>query len=201
MLKITTLGDNPALKKFYEQELLFIKRFFSQYQFLYQYYKFELNELDQLLFVRGAKISDHLLPYAVDQDPQFSTDCDYLFAKFIAYERLQSYIADELISLESPVNFANAATQESLIELKWTGETINLVELAYGIWLTGQINHGNAGITEIIQWLELQFQVKIARAYRRWTSISKRKRVARTKYWDQIRDAVLKRLDEENALK
>lgn len=195
------MGDSPALKLFYEEELRFIKRFYSQHQFLYQYYKFELNELDQLLFVRGAKVSDQLLPYAVDQDPQFSTGCDYLFAKFMAYERLQSYIADELISLESPVKSANAAMQETLMEFKWTGETINLVELAYGIWLTGQINNGNAGITEIIQWLEIHFQVKIGRAYRRWCSISKRKRVAPTKFLDQIRDAVLKRLDEENALK
>jgi len=114
---------------------------------------------------------------------------------------LQSYIADELIGLESPVKFSNAAMTESPIELKWTRETINLVELAYGIWLTGQINNGNAGITEIIQSLEIHFQVKIGRAYRRWTSISKRKRVAPTKYLDQIRDAVLKRLDEENSLK
>lgn len=91
--------------------------------------------------------------------------------------------------------------QESHVELKWTGETINLVELAYGVWLTGQINNGNAGITEIIQWLETHFQVKIGRAYRRWTSISKRKRIAPTKYLDKIRDAVLKRLDEGNALR
>ena len=195
------VGDSLALKKFYEQELQFIKRFFTQYQFLYQYYKFELKELDQLLFVRGAKISDNLLPETFDPDPQFSTGCDYLFAKFMAYERLQSYIADELISLENPVKLANVDIKESFIQLKWTGETINLVELAYGIWLTGQINNGNASITEIIQWLEVHFQVNIGRAYRRWQSISKRKRVKPTKYIDEVRDAILKRLDEENGMK
>lgn len=195
------IGDRLELKGFYEQELLFIKRFFTQYQFLHQYYKFELKELDQFLFVRGAKISDNVLSETFDPDPQFSTSCDYLFAKFMAFDRLQLYISDELMSLENPVKLANVDIKESLIELKWTGETINLVELAYGIWLTGQINNGNAGITEIIQWLEVHFQVRIGRAYRRWTSISKRKRVAQTKYLDQIRDALLKRLDEENAIK
>ncbi|MGY3212851.1 RteC domain-containing protein [Mucilaginibacter sp. HD30] len=83
--------------------------------------------------------------------------------------------------------------------MKWTGDTINLVEIAYGIWLTGQINHGNAGIAEITQFLETSFRVNIGRPFRRWQSISNRKRVSPVKYVDQIKDAILKRLDDENA--
>jgi len=195
------IGDRVLLKNYYEQELLFIKRFYSQYQFLYQYYKYELKELDPLLFVRGAKPSDIMLPETGDLDPLFSTSCDYLFAKFMAYERLQFYIAEELKSLEIPGKLLTADINGSSIELKWTGETINLVELAYGIWLTGQVNNGSANITEIIEWLEGHFQVKIGTAFRRWQSISRRKKIKPTKYLDQMRDAVLKRLDEENGLK
>jgi len=58
----------------------------------------------------------------------------------------------------------------------------------------------NATITEIIEWLEVNLQVKIGLAYRRWFSISKRKRVSQTKYIDQLKEAIEKRLDDENGI-
>ncbi len=190
-------GD-VLLKAFYEKELQFIDRFFTQYKFLYQYYKFEFKELDTLLFLRGAKPSDIILPETAGLDINFSTSCDLLFGKFIAYERLQIYLLEEIRSLENPLKSSNVL-REGFIDLKWTGETINLAEVAYGIWLTGQINYGNASITEIIESLENCFQVKIGTAFRRWQSISRRKRIKPTKYLDQMKDAVLQRLDEENS--
>jgi len=193
------IGDSQALKNYYELELQFIKRFFNQYQFLYQYYLFELKELDELLFVRGIKPSDIILPENAGSDVNFSTACDGLFARFIANERLQAYVLAELKSLNSPI--VQVAVESDSVELKWTGESINLVELAYGIWLTGQINHGNATITDIIKWMELHFQISIGRAYKRWTSISKRKRVTPTKFIDQLKAALMKRLDDENDIR
>jgi len=193
------IGDTTALKNYYELELQFIKRFFNQYQFLYQYYLYELKELDNLLFIRGAKPSDIILPENAGTDTHFSTACDNLFARFIAGERLQAFILSELKSLNSPV--AQIPVDPDAINLTWTGETINLVELAYGIWLTGQLNNGNATITDIIKWMEVHFQVSIGRAYKRWTSISKRKRVTPTKFLDQLKAALLKRIDDENGIR
>jgi len=65
---------------------------------------------------------------------------------------------------------------------------------------TGQVNNGDAGVAEIIQALECAFQVNVGRAYRRWQSISQRKRVSPVKYINQMRDAIKKRLDEGNDL-
>jgi hypothetical protein len=194
------IGDIAALKTYYELELAVIKRFFNQYQFLYQYFIHELKELDSLLFIRGQTPSNIILPENGGTDPEFSTACDSLFAKFMAYERLREYIMGELESLDNLTGVILPAANGKFVELIWTGESINLVEVAYGIWLTGQINNGNATITEIIQWLEVHLQVKIGRAYRRWQSISRRKRVATTKYIDEIREALLKRLDDENVV-
>jgi hypothetical protein len=194
------LTDSQSLKSYYEQELAFISRFFTQQQFLYQYYKFEFTELDQVLFARGGIASNIVLPETPDLDPQFSTKGDHLFAKFIAYEKLQVFLLDELQGLQSPGKASNDVG-ESSAEVKWTGETINLAEIGYGVWLTGQVNNGNASITEILECLEICFKVKIGTAFRRWQSISRRKRVKPTKYLDEMRDAVLKRLDEENEMK
>ena len=85
--------------------------------------------------------------------------------------------------------------------LKWTGETINLVEVAYGIWLTGQLNNGNTSVTEIVEWLELAFRVmKIGKAHRRWQSIAGAEKVEKgviPKYLDECKAAVEKRVEEE----
>jgi hypothetical protein len=71
------------------------------------------------------------------------------------------------------------------------------VKLAYGIWLTGQINNGNASVTEIVEFLEMSFGVEIGAPHRRWQSISRRKRVAPFKYVDEVKAALVKRLEEE----
>ena len=191
-------GEKLVVRNYYEQELGFIKRFFDQYRFLYQYYLLDGIELDAIYFTPGSKDTDLFLPDVPDLDSDFSTPGDFLFAKFIALERLQDYL---ITLLYQTADNQNLVQNGDVANLRWTGETINLVEIAYGIWLTGQVNHGNASITEIVEWLEIHFKVKIGLPFRRWFSISKRKRISQTKFIDEIKEAILKRLDEENSLK
>jgi hypothetical protein len=183
-------NEELLIRNFYEQELKVIKHYFVQYQFLYQYYVLEASELDNILFLRGAEATAMLMPETPDLDPDYSTKGDYLFAHFMAYEKVQDYLINELYP----------ASERTLTgkTLTWTGESVNLVELAYGIYLTGQINNGHATITEIIQWLEKLFSADVGNAYRRWHAISNRKRVTPTKFIDQMRDAINKRLDDDN---
>ena len=183
------------LRAYYNQEIIFIKRFLERYKFLHAYYQFGMTELDHLLFIRRAESSGLHLPDKFDLDPMFSTAADYIFGKFMALDRLSEFLQNELRNLERSVKETFSDDYKVLI---WTGESINLVELAYGIWLTGQINNGNASITEIINWLEVHFQIKIGKPHRRWQSIAVRKRVSFTKYIDELKVAMQKRLDEEN---
>lgn len=188
--------DREVIRSFFEQELRTIRRFLKKYSFLYQYYQLDSTDMDALFFVRGAYPKDILVPDSADLDPQFSAACDHAWARFMAYERLQMYLLEELLSLDNPV-VVRLKEDSNTVELKWTGETINLVELGYGMWLTGQINNGNASITEIIEWLEVHFRVKIGKAHRRWQSISRRKRIGSFKYIDEVKAALVKRLEEE----
>jgi hypothetical protein len=201
------------IRTWYQQELSGLERFFNQYKTLYQYYQLEACDLDERLFLRGAKAPAMLLPETQNLDPGFSTNGDYGFAKFIALERLQGYLIGELKEIDRPGrrlydgfgwrriddrNLENSNNiEEGAVGLKWTGETINLVELAYGMWLTGQVNNGNASVTEIVEFLEQCFGVEIGAPHRRWQSISRRKRVAPFKYVDEIKAALVKRLEEE----
>ncbi|MDP9078821.1 MAG: RteC domain-containing protein [Bacteroidota bacterium] len=190
-------GDE-SLKQFYQAQLADISLFLSRNDFLYEYYRLDLADMDPLLFLRGTRPLAIILPGIQDADPDFSTMGEQLFARFMALESIQAFLIDEIKKLENPYRggAAEVAGGEGKT-LSWTGETINLVELAYGIWLTGQVNHGNASISEIVQWLESHLNVRIGKAHRRWQSISARKRVSQVKYIEEVREAVLKRIDEE----
>ncbi|MES2063594.1 MAG: RteC domain-containing protein [Bacteroidota bacterium] len=194
------LNDTATLKAFYEQELKYIHRFLEQNKFLYSYYQFDLKELDHLLFVRGAKPVDLPVPDMIGLDPGFTTCCDMLWGKFMAFERLEKWLREEISELNGNNCGGTAAVVPSLIPigaLKWTGESINLVEIAYGIWLTGQLNNGQVSITEIVEFLEAVFRIRIGKAHRRWQGIANRKRLGYTKFLDECKVKIEKRVEEE----
>lgn len=187
------VGTSDMLRQYYQQELLACVRETQADGYHYQYYKSGATELDNAYFLRSATGGD--VPVIELNDPvaDFSAPLDMTFARFMAYERMQEYI----LSLLSG-NLEVIAKSSHKNALRWTGESINLVELAYGIWLTGQLNHGNASISQIVEWLEVKLQVNIGLAFRRWSSIAARKRISVTKFTDKMREAILKRVDEEN---
>jgi RteC protein len=189
-------GTDEMLRQYYQQELLANIRELQTDGYHYQYYKSGSRELDAAYFLRSGTGGDIPVIELNEALPGFSTPLDFTFARFMAYERMQEHV---LGLLAGSVHLIKKTTDKNT--LKWTGESINLVELAYGIWLTGQLNNGNASISQIVEWLEINFQVNIGLAYRRWWSISKRKRISVTKFIDQMKAAVLKRVDEENGMK
>jgi hypothetical protein len=191
------LGDNGAIKSYYEEELKYIKRFFIKYQFLYQYYQLDAADLDNLFFVRGAAPSDILLPENPEVNSQFSTPCDYIFARFMAYEKVQEYLMNRIYrSVENDVFSENSKIGKAL---KWTGDKINLVELAYGIYNTSQINNGNVAIWEIIDWMEQTLQVNLKRYYQIFSEIKIRKSISKTRYLDHMQEVLTRHIEEGDA--
>jgi hypothetical protein len=199
VLNFNLIANSPAgtkemIKAYYEEELLQVFRFFRQQSYHYQYYRLRADELDELFFIRGAE--PVMIPVLEEMESiaNFSTTMDYAFAKYIAYERLQDDLLERLTNLYGEEKEDQAS--KKTINLRWTGESINLVEIAYGLWLTGQLNEGNVTITDVIHWLEEKFQVKIGVAYRRWTEISNRTHSA-TKFLDRMRDAIQQRINDD----
>jgi len=186
------VGTPEMLRTYYEQELQYIFRLFRIHAFHYQYYRTGATILDTQYFLRNGKPAD--IPIlAIAIEPGFSTPLDYLFAKFIAAERMQEYLLDQLSLPARPIKPGPV--------LRWTGEAINLVEVAYGIWLTGQLNDGNATITDIIIWLEHHLAIKIGVPHKRWDQISARTHSQPTKYLDRMRQALADRIDTERGIR
>ncbi|KQB99880.1 RteC domain-containing protein [Pedobacter sp. Hv1] len=193
-------GDRKRIRKFYEKELQKIEDFLDCNGHMVHYLRSGAVQMDEQLFVRGIKIYPNwLVKPRADVDERFSTAGDHLVARIMAAENIYEHIVKKLSDLE---NVTGLASQENISSTcKWTGESINLVEIAYGIWLTGQMNNGNSTISEIIRWLESSLGVNVGRAYRRWTEISRRDQMNTTKYLDRMREAINIRLMNEDDLK
>ncbi|RZJ92791.1 MAG: hypothetical protein EOO20_00300 [Chryseobacterium sp.] len=192
--------NKKAVRNFYEKELKKIQHFFKLNGNMLNYYRSEAKEMDEQLFLRGLRVvPSWLVKRRTDADERFSTIADHLIARIMAAEKMYVHILHVLNGLELKFRPVNAP--ESSLKLKWTGESINLVEIAYGIWLTGQINNGNATISEIVRWLESTLSINVGRAYRRWTEISRRDNTTTTKYLDRMREMITIRLINEDDLK
>lgn len=194
-------GSKEQLTGYYLEELKYIDRFFLQNQFQYQYFRFDANELDTLYFIRGTDRQSVLMPEVPELDTEFSTSCDYLFSKFKAYELLRTYILNEL-------DFTNKADRNTFIRpgrkynpLTWTGDLINAVELAYGLWVSDQLNGGSAELTDIIHWLSTSLNVDLSRYTRLFVEIKDRKLISKTRFIDLMHDAINRHMDNSNALK
>lgn len=190
------VGTGETVINYYESEIKSIQSFFRMNSFHYQYFKNNLTDMDAAYFTRNAGPLALPIDDITDLDPLFSTPMSLLFAKFRGYEVVQKFSLNQISAAsESP----NSGGQDPKDNLKWTGDSINIVELAYGLYLTGQLNNGNASLNRIVRWLEANFQVKIGNIQRRFTEIGNRKRLSQTKYIDQMKEDILDKIDQGNA--
>jgi len=187
------LKEESMIHAYLEQELAFTRHYLTQHPFLYQYFQLEAVELDTLLFLRGTESSPVILPETPDLDPKFSTKGDYLFAKFMASERVLEYLTSELYP---------ATEREKLKRsLMWTGDKMNLIEIAYAIYDTAQINNGDIDIKEIIGWLEDSLNISLSRYYRMFNEMKDRKIVSPTRYLDHAATMVQEHLRKGDAFR
>jgi hypothetical protein len=192
------IADKQNQRNFLKNELRYIERYLNKYAFQYQYYKFNATELDHLYFIRNVKDSSILVPNVPDLDPEFSTACDYLFSKFKAFDMLKEWLNEKLAYGSDLYNVGlNRHGENAPDDLRWTGDTINLAELGYALYFTGQLNNGSAGVAQIFRWLEDKLKVNIGVPAKRFAEIRGRKRLSRTKYIDDMKEGILRKLDRE----
>jgi hypothetical protein len=92
------IGTKEMVTAYLEDELKLLQRYFSKNEFYYHYYKSGDTGLDTLCFVRNSGITMITVPEISELEQSFSTACDLLFSKFMAYEKLQVYILELLLS-------------------------------------------------------------------------------------------------------
>ncbi|TCC88636.1 hypothetical protein EZ428_18540 [Pedobacter frigiditerrae] len=191
------LRKGKGMDAFYRRQLDYISRFFDQHAFLYQYYRLGAVELDVLYFVRGGDVAGIVGADLPALDPSFTTLGDYLFSKFIALERLRELV---LAEMEVP-SLAGSGVVRSKKgrELRWTGDSCNLIELIYGVFDCRQVNDGEVDLSDLMDVFEQCFQINLSRYFRRFTEIKRRKSMSKTRFLDQMARMVNKRIDDGDA--
>ena len=184
-------GGDKIIRKYLNIELSKIKRYFDANLEFYKYYRTNSTHLDNKYFVRGKHdIKLSLDTYYFEADHNFTTSHDYKVDKIIANDLIQVYLEDQL----------NNNSQKRIWEnppLNWTGSKTSLIELIYSLHSQGSIDNGNADIKIIAKTFENMFNIDLGDFYHSYLELKARK-MNRTKFLDSLRDALIKRMDEQD---
>lgn len=189
-------GSSQMQRQYYLNELALLERTYNQHRQVWQYYTDHESYRDAEYFLRA-----NYVPWLPGQDYHhaligFTTNQDYLFARFRAAQMLQDFIIRKISRLEASVAEDLAGKVLSRRKRRWTGDKINLIEIAYGIYFTGQMNDGKADIKEIIAWLETSLNIDLSQAYRMFLDIRRRKTTSYTKYLESMCSAIAIHIEE-----
>ena len=182
-----------AIRKYLNKELKKLKRFFDENLDFYKYYRSNNTFLDDKFFLRGKHdIKLWLDSYYLQSDQTFSTSHDYKVAKIMANDLVECYIEEQLHS----VNKLLLIKQPFTDGLNWTGSKAALIELIYSLHSHGDFDNGNVDIRLIAEYFEAVFNVDLGNFYHTYLEIKNRK-INRTKFLDALRDALLRKMDEQ----
>lgn len=88
--------------------------------------------------------------------------------------------------LSNPSNTPKDTTASATPALQWTGRTLDLVELIYGLGEMGCINNGEIPLKELAPALYEFFGLKTKECYRYYSAIKLRKNPSRTYFLDRM---------------
>lgn len=184
-------GGKEVIEEYLNQELAELKRFYDRNTEFCKYYRTNSTYLDHKYFVRGQHdIKLSLDTFAFEADSRFSTSHDYKVAKIIANDRMQVFLENKLNNDNQKIPFDNPS-------LNWTGTKAAAIELIYALHSQGGFNNGNADIILIVKVFESTFNIDLGDFYHTYLELKARK-INQTKFLDSLRDALIKRMDEQD---
>ena len=132
-----------------------------------------------------------------DKDPNFSTGYDYKVAKILANEMLRIYLNKKLQKLESESSIEKQQQGiNAKMPVRFTGKKSALIELGYALASSGDINHGNIEIKELMNYLSSMFNIDLGGYYDAYIAMKERK--DRTSYLNRLIDNLTKRMNEDD---
>jgi len=193
------IGDRFEWMVYYREELDAVRHFLNRHVAYYQQYKIKTMGLEDVL--TGEEFTGRWMGSAVGHGALPPGERTALFAKFMAYDKLQDYLLEQLKMLREMLREIELLHPQGLRgrQLHWTGDVCNLVELVYGLYETKQVNNGEASLGDLVNCMEQLFQVNLHRANRIFIDIKRRKVLSHTRFIEQMRSAILHKIDQEDA--
>jgi hypothetical protein len=121
---------------------------------------------------------------------------------FLYTRKALSFIRHTLKHMQTqvpPLSTADNKNQPPVIPYQWTGSTVELVELIYGLIEMRSIHNGETSITDLTSFISSQFGIEIKDCYSAYVDMKRRKNDSRTYYLDKMRERLNRRmqLDDE----
>lgn len=186
------VGGSAKLKKYYRKEQEWVDKFLRRNRELYNYYRSGKTDKDALYFQREANGRYSLLEYSQDMDSRFSTVYSLKLSKILAFERLNEYL--EQLILQTGNDDSSNGDDDKII-LTWTASKSNFIELIYGLYATGAINHGRGPLKPIFIALGQRFDIQPGNVYRVMQGMRIRKKT-RTPFIKKIESDLERYMDE-----
>ena len=121
-------------------------------------------------------------------DQKFPTPHVLIMAKIYAGNRLYKYLDRKI---QGKIG-NKSESQNSMIELPWTGSKANLVELIYAICESGEVR---CNVAQLTRSFETIFNIDLGNIYKTYEKLRMRKK-NRTPFLDNLRDKLDKRMKE-----
>ncbi|MFT3903114.1 MAG: RteC domain-containing protein [Niabella sp.] len=187
-------GRKEVLENYFNSKLSDLKTYFDENISFYSYYRTESTHLDETYFLRGRhNIKLGLDTFYFETDHNFNTSHDYKVAKIIANDLIEEYLENQLF--KTAVN--DIPTNQT--RLIWTGTKTALTELIYALHSQGVFNNGSVDIKPIATVFERAFNVDLGEFYHTYLEIKYRK-INRTKFLDELKENLIKRMDEQDGI-
>jgi len=99
------------------------------------------------------------------------------------------------IQLHQLPPLSESNNRNNVLPYRWTGSTVELVELIYGLVEMRCINNGETPITELTSFISSQFGMEIKDCYSAYVDMKRRKNDSRTYYIDKMRERLNRRME------
>lgn len=191
-------GSDESKRIFIDEDINTLQTYYNQNLDFIRYYRQNSTNLDEFYFLRGndnmGLFSDTCHFYT---DSEFSTSHDNAVARIVAYDLLLAHYLKKLNSLKHSKECKIDPLKNHFIgmDLGWTANKIDLIELIYALQASGSIRGGKAGIKEMAMACEQIFTLDLGNYYRKFLEIRGRK-IEPTKFLDHLKSSLEKRMED-----
>tara|TARA_R110002051_G_scaffold52876_2_gene100078 strand:+ start:5486 stop:6406 length:921 start_codon:yes stop_codon:yes gene_type:complete len=187
-------GTDKSKRIFLDAEIKKLQEYYYQNKEFIKYIKQNATFLDEFYFLRGNEniglVSDTSHFYT---DSEFSTSHDNAVAKIMAYDRLLNHYTYELNDLKKSTR--KISNNEKLLEslnLTWTSNKIDLIELVYALIASGAVK---GDIKDLATAFEKILDIDLGNYYRSFLEIRGRKEDF-ARFLDLLKTSLIKKIRE-----
>lgn len=192
-------GGERILKKYLNNELDKLKRYFDSNLDFYRYYRTGSSYLDHKYFVRGKfDVKLALDSFYFEADHTFSTSHDFKVAKILAHDLIQVYLEDKLLIMDNKDSKEKSQVNPK-VKQTWTGSKVALIELLYALHTEGVFNNGASDLKDVAEYLETVFDIDLGQYHRAFLEIRMRKS-DQTKFLNSLKEKLVKRMENTDDL-